>query len=179
MKIYLKVKKDNAYRVDSLWSKHIKEQILETVKEVSQNWMFDPKLYPMFYQEDTHSHFVEANNERFFFEWLMYELCFVWELNDFEGYEDEYSDFARERDVFLDKDKVEPSKEYVYIGSYIYGQEEPLTLPGLVFDPEYAEDDGEVLAECMFTSDFEDEKLKREYMSNGNDEECEKDTPAL
>ena len=179
MKIYLKVKKDNAYCVASLWSKHIKEQILETVEEVSQNWMFEPKLYPMFYQEDTHSHFVEANNERFFFEWLMYELCFVWELNDFEGYEDEYSDFARERDVFLDKDKVEPPKEYVYIGSYIYEQEEPLTLPGLVFDPEYAEDDGEVLAECMFTSDFEDEKLKRAYMSNGNDEECEKDTPAL
>ncbi|MCI6132529.1 MAG: hypothetical protein MR688_08795, partial [Prevotella sp.] len=85
----------------------------------------------------------------------------------------------RERDVFLDKDKVEPPKEYVYIGSYIYEQEEPLTLPGLVFDPEYAEDDGEVLAECMFTSDFEDEKLKWEYMSNGNYEECEKDTPAL
>lgn len=178
MKIYLKVKKDYAYQVTSLWSKFIKEQILETVKEVSLNWMFEPKLYPMFYQEDTHSHFVEANNERFFFECLMYELCFVWELNDFEGYDDEYSDFARERDVFLDKDKVEPSKEYVYIGSYIYGQEEPLTLPGLVFDPEYAED-GEVLAECMFTSDIEDEKLKREYMSNGNDEEWEKDTPTL
>ena len=159
MKIYLKVKKDNAYRVDSLWSKHIKEQILETVEEVSKNWMFEPKLYPMFYQEDTHSHFVEANNERFFFEWLMYELCFVWELNDFEGYEDEYSDFARERDVFLDKDKVEPPKEYVYIGSYIYEQEEPLTLPGLVFDPEYAEDDGEVLAECMFTSGYDEGQI--------------------
>ena len=53
-----------------------------------------------------------------------------------------------------------------------------LALPGLVFDPEYAED-GEVWAECVFTSDFEDEKLKRTYMSNGNDEECEKDTPAL
>ena len=66
MKIYLKVKKDYAYQVTSLWSKFIKEQILETVKEVSQNWMFEPKLYPMFYQEDTHSHFVEANNERFF-----------------------------------------------------------------------------------------------------------------
>ena len=178
MKIYLKVKKDNAYRIASLWSKFIKEQILETVEEVSRNWMFEPKLYPMFYQEDTHSHFVEANNERFFFECLMYELCFVWELNDFEGYDDEYSDLAREKDVFLDRHKVEPSKEYVYIGSYIYGQEEPLTLPGLVFDPEYAED-GEVLAECMFTSDFEDEKLKRAYMSNGNYEECEKDTPAL
>ena len=103
----------------------------------------------------------------------------MWELNDFEGYEDEYSDFARERDVFLYKDKVEPSKEYVYIGSYRYRQEEPLTLPGLVFDPEDAEDDGEVLAECMFTSDFEDERLRRAYMSNGNYEECEKDTPAL
>ena len=41
MKIYLKVKKDNAYQVTSLWSKFIKEQILETVKEVSQNWMFE------------------------------------------------------------------------------------------------------------------------------------------
>ena len=39
MKIYLKVKKDNAYGVDSLWSKFIKEQILETVKEVSQNYL--------------------------------------------------------------------------------------------------------------------------------------------
>ena len=37
----------------------------------------------------------------------------------------------------------------VYIGSYIKGQEEPLTLPGLLFDPEYAED-GEVLADSMF-----------------------------
>ena len=44
MKIYLKVKKDNAYRVASLWSKFIKEQILETVEEVSKNWMFEPKL---------------------------------------------------------------------------------------------------------------------------------------
>ena len=48
----------------------------------------------------------------------------------------------------------------------------------LVFDPEYAED-GEVLAECMFSSDFEDERLKLAYMSNGNDEECEKETPNL
>ena len=46
MKIYLKVKKDYAYQVTSLWSKFIKEQILETVKEVSLNWMFEPKLYP-------------------------------------------------------------------------------------------------------------------------------------
>ena len=46
MKIYLKVKKDNAYCVASLWSKFIKEQILETVEEVSRNWMFEPKLYP-------------------------------------------------------------------------------------------------------------------------------------
>lgn len=37
----------------------------------------------------------------------------------------------------------------LYIGSYIKGQEEPLTLPGLLFDPEYAED-GEVLADSMF-----------------------------
>lgn len=34
-----------------------------------------------------------------------------------------------------------------------------LALPGLVIEPEYAED-VEVLAECMFTSDFEDEKIK-------------------
>ena len=61
MRIYLKVKKDNAYQVTSLWSKFIKEQILETVKEVSLNWMFEPKLYPMFYQEDTHSHFVAVS----------------------------------------------------------------------------------------------------------------------
>ena len=45
-----------------------------------------------------------------------------------------------------------------------------LALPGLVIYPVYAEY-FVVLAECMFTSDFEDEKLKREYMSNGNDEE--------
>ena len=51
MKIYLKVKKDNAYCVVSLWGKFIKEQILETVEEVSQNWMFEPKLYPMFYSQ--------------------------------------------------------------------------------------------------------------------------------
>ena len=159
MRIYLKVKKDNAYHVTSLWSKHIKEQILETVEGASHLWMWESEIYPIFYQEDTHSHFVTVNKERFFLECLMYELCFVWELNDFEGYEDEYFDLASKRNVFLGCHKVEPPKEYVYIGSYIHGQEEPLTLPGLVFDPEYAED-GEVLAECMFTSDFEDERLK-------------------
>ena len=44
------------------------------------------------------------------------------------------------------------SEEYtddVYIGSYVKGQEELLTLPGLLFDPEYGED-GEVLADSMF-----------------------------
>ena len=35
MRIYLKVKKDNAYHVTSLWSKHIKEQILETIEGAS------------------------------------------------------------------------------------------------------------------------------------------------
>lgn len=33
MKIYLKVKKDYAYQVTSLWSKFIKEQILELSKK--------------------------------------------------------------------------------------------------------------------------------------------------
>ena len=39
----------------------------------------------------------------------------------------------------------------VYIGSYVKGQTEPLTLPGLLFDPEY-EEDGEVLADNMFVA---------------------------
>ena len=166
MKIYMKVKKDIAYGRTYPWSKFVKEQVRETVSKAG-SFMFDTKFYPMFFQEDTHSHFITAaNGERHFLNFfLKYELCFVWEYEDYD-HPDDYFEVASEADVYLDddEDKVKPPKEYVYLGSYRDGQSEPLNLPGLVLDPENIKY-GEVLADCMFTDDFSNERLRRAFAS--------------
>lgn len=161
MKIYMKVKKDIAYNLVYPWNSYIKEQVREIVSQ-AHHFMFDTKFYPLFYQEDTHSHFIiDAKGERFFPTPLKYELCFVWEYDDYKN-DDEYLDVASAAGVYLDddEDEVKPSKEYVYLGSYQDGQREPLTLPGLICAPrEY----GEILADCMFTDDFSDDQLRRVF----------------
>ena len=82
----------------------------------------------------------------------MYVLSFVWEKADFD-FEDDYCQLCDEAKLPYDFTYQPRINEFytddVYIGSYVKGQEEPLTLPGLLFDPEYAED-GEVLADSMF-----------------------------
>lgn len=161
MKIYMKVKKDIAYNAPYPWNKYIKEQVRETVSKAS-SFMFDEKFYPMFYQEDTHCHFITAaNGERHFLDFfLKYELCFVWEYDDYDN-DDNYFEVASAADVYLDEeDNVKPSKEYVYLGSYKDGQSEPLTLPGLVLDPKKH---GEILADCMFTDEFSDRQQRRVF----------------
>ncbi len=167
MKIYMKVKKDIAYNRPYPWNKYIKEQVRETVSKAG-SFMFDAKFYPMFYQEDTHCHFITAaNGERHFLDFfLKYELCFVWEYDDYDN-DDDYFEVASDADIYLDddEDKVTPPKEYVYLGSYKDGQTEPLTLPGLVFAPKNTQY-GEVLADCMFTDDFSNERLRRAFMSS-------------
>lgn len=165
MKIYMKVKKDIAYSLHYPWNKYIKEQVRETVSKAG-SFMFDTKFYPMFFQEDTHCHFITAaNGERHFLNFfLKYELCFVWEYEDYDN-DDDYFEVASAADVYLDDDedeeKISPPKEYVYLGSYRDGQREPLELPGLVLDPKKH---GEILADCMFTDDFSNRQLRRVFL---------------
>ena len=161
MKIFMKVKKDIAYNAPYPWTKFIKEQVRETVSQ-AYHFMFNPKFYPMFYQEDTHSHFITAaNGERFFPTPLKYVLCFVWEYDDYES-ADDYLEVASKADIYLDDDEgnVLPPTEYVYLGSYKDGQREPLSLPGLVLDTEKY---GNILADCMFTDEFSDRQLRRVF----------------
>lgn len=162
----MKVKKDIAYSRTYPWSKFVKEQVRETVSNAG-SFMFDTKFYPMFFQEDTHSHFITAaNGERFFPTWLKYELCFVWEYEDYDN-DDDYMEVASAADIYLDDDedeeKVTPPKEYVYLGSYRDGQSEPLELPGLVLDTKRAQW-GQFLADCMFTDDFSNRQLRRVFL---------------
>lgn len=163
----MKVKKDIAYSLPYPWSKYIKEQVHETVAQTGE-FMFDTKFYPMFFQEDTHSHFITAvNGERHFLDYfLKYELCFVWEYDDYDN-DDDYFEVASDADIYLDddEDKVTPPKEYVYLGSYKDGQTEPLELPGHVFNPKDNQY-GEVLADCMFTDDFSNDRLRRAFASS-------------
>ena len=84
----------------------------------------------------------------------MYALSFVWEKADFD-FEDDYywlCDNAKLPYDFTCQPRINDQyTDDVYIGSYVKGQTEPLTLPGLLFDPEY-EEDGEVLADNMFVN---------------------------
>ena len=58
MKIYLRVHKDQGYHVAHLWSKHIKEQIIETVNfacDDHDGCIGEPALFPTFWQQEIHS----------------------------------------------------------------------------------------------------------------------------
>ena len=63
MKIYLRVHKDYAQYVVHLWSKHIKEQIIETVNamcDYSEGYIGYGDYFPTFWQEDIHCRFSHA-----------------------------------------------------------------------------------------------------------------------
>ena len=158
MKIYLRVHKDQGHNVVNLWSKHIKEQIIETVNAMcddSEGYIGDGDYFPTFWQEDIHARRINVgcpSNRKGWLVSSMYVLSFVWEKADFD-FEDDYYQLCDEAKLpydFTYQPRI--SEEYtddVYIGSYVKGQEEQLTLPGLLFDPEFAED-GEVLMDSMF-----------------------------
>ena len=158
MKIYLRIHKDLGQYVVHLWSKHIKEQIIETVNamcDYSEGYIGYGDYFPTFWQEDIHARCINVGRPSCRKGWLvssMYVLSFVWEKADFD-FEDDYYQLCDEAKLPYDFTYQPRINEFytddVYIGSYVKGQEEPLTLPGLLFDSEYAED-GEVLADSMF-----------------------------
>ena len=160
MKIYLRVHKDQGNHVVHLWSKHIKEQIIETVNfacDDHDGCIGEPALFPTFWQQEIHSRRLYVGDPKKCKYWLnppMYALSFVWEKADF-AFEDDYywqCDHAGLPYAFTCQPRIDDSyTDDVYIGSYVKGQTEPLTLPGLLFDPEY-EEDGEVLADNMFVA---------------------------
>lgn len=169
MKIYLRVLADQGYCVANLWSKHIKEQIIETVNSAcdeSDGCIGDEHFFPTFWQQDIHARRINAGYPSKSIEWLTmpyYTLSFVWEKADFD-FEDDYywlCDNAKLPYDFTCQPRI--SNLYtpdVYIGSYVKGQEEPLTLPGLLFSDEEPEA-GEILADSMFVelkrkSNFDD-----------------------
>ena len=157
MKIYLRIHKDLGQYVAHLWSKHIKEQIIETVNamcDYSEGYI-GYGYFPTFWQEDIHARCINVGRPSSRKGWLvssMYVLSFVWEKADFD-FEDDYCQLCDEAKLpydFTCQPRINDLyTDDVYIGSYVKGQEEPLTLPGLLFDTEYAED-GEVLADSMF-----------------------------
>ena len=159
MKIYLRAYKEHAQNVNHLWSKFIKEQIIETVNSVCDTsyygYVYERGFFPTFWQQDIHARRINVGVPPKCNEWLdppMYALSFVWEKADFDDYDDYYQlcDEAKLPYDFILHPRInEFYTDDVYIGSYVKGQTEPLTLPGLLFDPE-AEDDGETLADSMF-----------------------------
>ena len=134
MKIYLRVLADQGYCVANLWSKHIKEQIIETVKDAcdeSDGCIGDEHFFPSFWQQDIHARHITAGYPSKSNEWLTmpyYTLSFVWEKADFD-FEDDYywlCDNAKLPYDFTCQPRI--SNLYtpdVYIGSYVKGQEEP------------------------------------------------------
>lgn len=158
MRIYLRVHKDHGYHVAHLWSKHIKEQIIETVNfacDSHDGCIGEPALFPTFWQQEIHSRRLYVGDPKKCKYWLnppMYALSFVWEKADFD-FEDDYywlCDNAKLPYDFTCQPRINDQYNVdVDIGSYVKGLTEPLTLPGLLFDPEY-EEDGEVLVDSMF-----------------------------
>ena len=86
MKIYLRVHKDHAQHVVHLWSKHIKEQIIETVNAMcddSEGYVGDGDYFPTFWQEDIHARRINVgcpSNRKGWLVSSMYVLSFVWSL---------------------------------------------------------------------------------------------------
>ncbi len=137
MKIYLRVHKDQGYHVAHLWSKHIKEQIIETVNFACDNHdgcIGEPALFPTFWQQEIHSRRLYVGDPKKCKYWLnppMYALSFVWEKADFD-FEDDYywlCDNAKLPYDFTCQPSINDQyTDDVYIGSYVKGQTEPLTL---------------------------------------------------
>lgn len=158
MKIFLRVYKDLGLKACHLWSKNIKEQIIETVNAVcdeSSRYMGNKCFFPTFWQKDIHARRINVGNPPKSNGYLvipMYALSFVWEKEDF-GSEHEYYQMCDDAGLpydFTCQPRInEGYTDDVHIGSYRKGQTEPLTLPGLLFDPEWT-GEGEVLADNMF-----------------------------
>lgn len=158
MKIYLRVHKEQGWHVCHFWTKYIKEQIIETVKwmcDDSDGYKGDPDFFPTFWQQDIHTRRINVGVPPKHQSYLMnpmYVLSFIWEKEDFD-FEDDYywlCDNAGLPYDFTCQPRINNLyTDDVYIGSYVKGQIEPLTLPGLLFDPE-AEEGEEILADCMF-----------------------------
>ena len=95
MKIYLRIHKDLGQYVAHLWSKHIKEQIIETVNamcDYSEGYIGYGDYFPTFWQEDIHARCINVGRLSSRKGWLvssMYVLSFVWEKADFD-FEDDY-----------------------------------------------------------------------------------------
>ena len=138
MKIYLRIHKDLGQYVAHLWSKHIKEQIIETVNamcDYSEGYIGYGDYFPTFWQEDIHARCINVGRPSSRKGWLvssMYVLSFVWEKADFD-FEDDYYQLCDEAKLPYDFTYQPRINEFytddVYIGSYVKGQEEPLTLP--------------------------------------------------
>lgn len=63
MKIYLRIHKDLGQYVAHLWSKHIKEQIIETVNamcDYSEGYIGYGDYFPTFWQEDIHARCINV-----------------------------------------------------------------------------------------------------------------------
>lgn len=63
MKIYLRIHKDLGQYVVHLWSKHIKEQIIETVNamcDYSEGYIGYGDYFPTFWQEDIHARCINV-----------------------------------------------------------------------------------------------------------------------
>lgn len=178
MKIYIKVDpyfKIDIYP----WRENIEEHIKETTSLISEEykisiWEFfytkeQCPYFPSFIQEDIHARYIRCGAHHYYFGCTgpYYHLLFVWEPADFivpnddifdeDDYDEaqaladaegEYNDVCRKLGLPNDYELKIPDG-FVYIGSYVDEQDEPLSLPGLKFEED---DDGtQFLAPCMFT----------------------------
>ena len=177
MKIYIKADSDFENCIYP-WYKNIEEQIKETTSLISAEYeisileWFNTQercpYFPSFIQEDIHARYIRNGASHFYFGQTgpYYHLLFAWEPADFikpndisdeDDYDEaqalaiakeEYSDVCKKLGVPYDYDLKVPDG-FVYIGSYVDGQNEPLSLPGLKFEED---DDGtSYLAHCMFS----------------------------
>lgn len=178
MKIYIKADPDYENCIYP-WRKNIEGQIKETTSLISAEyeisifeWFYTEErcpYFPSFIQEDIHARYIRNGASHFYFGETgpYYHLLFVWEPADFIKFNDildendydeaqalanakeEYADVCNKLGVPCDCHLKAPDG-FVYIGSYVDGQDEPLSLPGLKFEED---DDGtSYLAHCMFRS---------------------------
>lgn len=163
MKIYAHFPED-MMNCASLWTKHIKEQVAETVDTFASDYSNDPTAwddkdgkcfaFPYFFQEDIHARSFTNKKAKCYLIDPEYELLFVWEPADFADYstekDDMFQSICQKAGIASDADVQIPAG-FVYLGSYVSGKDKEVTLPGLLFDPEW-EDEAEVLSAEMFSA---------------------------
>lgn len=153
MKIYIHINEDHR-NVAYPWQQYIEEQVKETIKLVNEEYSFDyattddSSLFPSFTQEDTHSRYVVKNGERYNLDFgPAYTLMFVWQPEDFLPYTESdeenvtskimsmYNEACVQNGVMENHEEPIP-EGFVYLGSYVYLQKDPINLPGLILDEE-------------------------------------------